>query len=159
KERTALEADLAKVGTQSAIARTRERVGLAFLGSVDYLEQVIGRFAETYGPRLERAAASKEDLNYREALERYNAALRDLIDGTDDPDKAVAELEAARKIIDDPSSTASRLYRTIGWIMTNLMSYEALRQTGLQTTWGLRTYIPGTFGIGGNVGPWLQTYS
>lgn len=82
-------------------------------------------------------------------------------------------LDGAAQVIGGLAMTTARLLRAVGrgqgrwtrvvralaWLLEHFFSYEALRRTGFETSWGLRTYIPGTFGVAGNVGPWMMFYS
>ncbi|MGC3939869.1 hypothetical protein ACOTTU_18835 [Roseobacter sp. EG26] len=49
-------------------------------------------------------------------------------------------------------------HRTAG-ILRQFFTHEALLYTGLETSWGFRVVIPGTGGIGANMGGWVMLYS
>ncbi len=46
-----------------------------------------------------------------------------------------------------------------GWVFENFLGYDALRNTGLETSWGFRFVIPGTGGLVANGGGWAMFYT
>lgn len=92
----------------------------------------------------------------------FDAVARRGVDGLDRTFRIVGRVAAAAA---QPLSRVggrslpARAVRGAGALIDGFLSYESLRRSGLETSWGVRTYIPGTFGVTGNAGPWVMAYS
>lgn len=47
-------------------------------------------------------------------------------------------------------------FSMISFVLLNFFSYQSLRKTQFETSWGWRHYIPGTLGMAGNMGGWVM---
>ncbi len=81
-------------------------------------------------------------------------------------DKGIQQISRAAEVLDtrrqhsmSKSLPAGGRRAFADWLFNQFLSYRALRHTSLEMSWGLRTYVPGSFGFGVNIGPWVMLYS
>jgi len=149
----------------AGLMRARSDSALALLNGVDRVYEAIGSASCSKAVELRRRIDSDQPrrLTLRTLawlLERLpeQGLLQGLLRDTRAGTWAASRATSLRGKLD--SRPGFWGLRARAWVLENFLSYDALRHSGVETSWGFRITPPGDpLGLAFNTGPWVMFYS